>query len=195
MYDGAITRLGADHPGLNDVVPPQTDDERAAALAKRASRRAYDGAPPTIPHRIQQMAPPDCVACHRDGAKVGEKIAPKFSHAFYQSCVQCHVVASDPRPVASTPPPPENQFVGLASWGRGTRWGAGAPPMIPHPTRMRSDCTSCHGVFGTVGLRTPHPWRQSCTQCHVANAANDQLPSSGSPAVVAASLGPGGATP
>jgi hypothetical protein len=50
----------------------------------------------------------------------------------------------------------------------------GAPPTIPHPTLMRGECASCHGVFGADGIKTTHPWRQSCTQCHAMNAVNDQ---------------------
>jgi cytochrome c-type protein NapB len=39
---------------------------------------------------------------------------------------------------------------------------------------MRDDCMSCHGPQGLFGLRTPHPDRQSCLQCHVPNAELDQ---------------------
>jgi len=39
---------------------------------------------------------------------------------------------------------------------------------------MREDCMSCHGPQGLFGLRTPHPDRPSCLQCHVPNAELDQ---------------------
>jgi cytochrome c-type protein NapB len=188
MYDGAFVRLAAAHPGVLDPVT-QTPEEREATLAKRKSRRAFDGAPPTIPHRITQIGPPDCVACHESGAKIGDLVAPRMSHQSYTSCTQCHAVMVDPRPASETPKAPETTFEGISSWGKGTRAWPGAPPTIPHPTLMRSECTSCHGVFGAPGIKSPHPYRQSCTQCHVANAANDQHPS------VGVSLGPGGAMP
>jgi nitrate reductase (cytochrome), electron transfer subunit len=50
----------------------------------------------------------------------------------------------------------------------------GAPPTIPHSTLMRTDCLSCHGPQGLYGLRTPHPERQSCLQCHAPGAHLDQ---------------------
>lgn len=184
MYDGVFDKLA-----VVDVNAPvvQTEADRAAALAKRASRRAYEGAPPTIPHRIVQMGPPDCTACHATGLKVGQLVAPKMSHQMYSNCTQCHVVKVDPRPDAPKVESPENTFAGLSAWGKGTRAWPGAPPTIPHPTAMRPDCTSCHGPLGAVGLKTPHPYRQSCTQCHVPDASNDQHP--------AVNLGPGGALP
>lgn len=45
---------------------------------------------------------------------------------------------------------------------------------IPHGTQLRSDCLSCHGPPGLVGLRTPHPDRQACVQCHAPNAELDE---------------------
>jgi cytochrome c-type protein NapB len=183
MYDGAFDRLAAAGPGLHDPVE-QSEVDRQAARAERARRRAYDGAPPTIPHAIDQQAAPDCLACHEAGAKIGGRVAPRMSHARHDSCVQCHVVAGDPRPVASTPPAPENAFVGLASPASGTRAWPGAPPTIPHSTLMRGECTSCHGLFGRSGMRSTHPWRQSCTQCHAPSAALDQRPRAGAPAPV-----------
>jgi len=186
VYEGVFDKLA-----IVDVNAPvvQTEADRAAALAKRASRRAYDGAPPTIPHRIIQMGPPDCTACHATGLKIGQLVAPKMSHQLYSNCTQCHAVMADPRTDAPKVDPPQNDFAGLVAWGKGTRAWPGAPPTIPHPTAMRPDCSSCHGPLGAVGLKTPHPYRQSCTQCHVPNAMNDQHPAAG------LNLGPGGAMP
>lgn len=162
--------------GSPDLFAPvvQTAADRRAALARRASRRAYDGAPPTIPHRIDQIAVPSCLACHERGATVATLVAPRMSHPRHDSCVQCHVVATDPRPGAITPPPPRNGFVGVASVAGGERAWPGAPPTIPHTTRMRDRCDACHGVFGSLGMRTPHPWQASCIQCHAPSATLDQ---------------------
>lgn len=151
----------------------QTAADRAAALERRATRRAYDGAPPTIPHEIDQLSVPACLSCHASGAKIAELVVPAMSHPVYGSCVQCHVVSTDPRPGGETPPAPTSTFVGVAGRGGDRAW-PGAPPTIPHSTWMRDRCESCHGVFGSVGMRTTHPWRQSCTQCHAPSAALDQ---------------------
>ena len=70
------------------------DAEREA----RSTRRAWEGAPPTVPHRVEQMALPDCLACHEHGARVAGKVAPPMLHPLRPSCVQCHVVAPHPHP-------------------------------------------------------------------------------------------------
>ncbi|WP_437874359.1 nitrate reductase cytochrome c-type subunit [Sorangium sp. So ce513] len=173
MYEGAFARLEAAHGGLGAPAVPSEAD-REAALELRATRRAYDGAPPTIPHRIEQLGAPDCLSCHENGLRVANLTAPRMSHQRYESCTQCHVVGDDPRPLAATPPAPENSFVGLASPRRGARAHEGAPPTIPHPTLMRSECASCHGVHGAPGMRSTHLDRQSCTQCHAPSAELDQ---------------------
>ncbi len=175
MYVGAFEALAPKADLTAQVV--QTDEEHTAALAKRKLRRAYDGAPPTIPHRVLQMGPLDCTTCHAGGVQLGALKAPKISHPSFQSCTQCHVVMDDPRPGVLNGAPivkTENGFAGLPSWGKGSRAWLGAPPTIPHPTLMRGDCASCHGATGTQGIKSTHPRRQSCTQCHVSSAVNDQ---------------------
>lgn len=164
----------------------QTAEDRERALAARAARRAYDGAPPTIPHRIDQLGVPACLACHDAGLAIDGTIAPRMSHAPLASCVQCHVVSEDPRPVREPAPVvAASTFVGLGPPGPGARAWAGAPPTIPHSTRMRDRCDACHGPTGALGMRTTHPWRSSCTQCHAPSAVIDQR----APAAL------GGATP
>jgi nitrate reductase (cytochrome), electron transfer subunit len=160
-----------------DLLAPvvQTDAERAGALELRAGRRAFDGAPPTIPHPVDQYATPACIACHETGARVGGLVAPKMSHARRDSCLQCHVVAADAHPARTAPPAPETTFVG-ARPARGERAWTGAPPTIPHTTWMRDHCDSCHGTNGKLGMRTTHPWRTACQQCHTPSATLDQRP-------------------
>jgi cytochrome c-type protein NapB len=70
--------------------------EKADEAAGRA-RRAWVGAPPTIPHPAHQHEAPACLACHRHGAKVAGKVATPTTHPERASCLQCHVVAADPR--------------------------------------------------------------------------------------------------
>lgn len=168
MYVDAFAALGFD----GAPVPADEAKQRAAALSARARHRAYDGAPPTIPHAVSQREPTDCLACHARGARIADKIAHPLSHPEYASCTQCHVVRDAPAPLKTEEP--ENTFEGLASYGAGQRALAGAPPTIPHPTGMRSRCVNCHGPNGLFGLRTPHPERQSCEQCHAPSAGLDQ---------------------
>jgi nitrate reductase (cytochrome), electron transfer subunit len=180
MYgpNGALQPTWFQRLGGPDLFAPVTQSpaEREAALARRATRRAYNGAPPVIPHPIDQIATTACLTCHERGARLGTQIAPRMSHEPRANCVQCHVTSADPRPGADTPPAPETTFVGLATPGPGTRAWDGAPPTIPHTTWMRERCDSCHGAFGANGLKTTHPWRQSCTQCHAPSAVLDQRP-------------------
>ncbi len=167
-------RLGRARPeelvGLEKAVPraiPQkapTAAQRKAAVDARSRRRAFDGAPPVIPHGITQKSSASCLTCHRKGAVVNNKVAPALPHPPYTSCTQCHVpsqgIGKNNMPRAG------NSFVGLRSSGKGRRDSLGAPPSIPHSTWMRSNCLACHGPAGKPGLRTPHPQRKSCEQCH-----------------------------
>ncbi|HEX5751411.1 MAG TPA: nitrate reductase cytochrome c-type subunit [Archangium sp.] len=173
MYEGAIGAL-AEEPFPVKPLPVATPEQRAQAVAQRQGHRAYDGAPPTIPHEIDQREVPGCLACHGEGMKLGNRVAPKISHPPYQSCTQCHVVGDSPRPLAPYKDSPRNGFVGLASAGKGERAWPGAPPTMPHPTLMRDNCASCHGPRGLPGLRTSHPERQNCQQCHGSSARLDQ---------------------
>ncbi len=156
---------------------PSSSVTREEVLALRRERRAYEGAPPVIPHAAVQQDAPDCLGCHREGGVFEGRVASKISHAAYASCVQCHVVAQDPlvgRPAASIA---KNGFVGATLPARAPRAQPLGPPMIPHPTAMRTDCTSCHGALGQAPLRTPHIDRSNCQQCHAPSAALDLRPS------------------
>lgn len=172
LYPGGTRPLAAPYDLLESH--ERTPEERARALEERDARRAYDGAPPTIPHAIDQRGFPDCLSCHGEGVRIQGRIAPAMSHRRYDSCTQCHVVDQDPRPGGNAPDGVPNGFVGTRSANPGERAWQGAPPTIPHPTHMRSDCMSCHGPQGRLGLRSSHPWRQSCTQCHAPSAELDQ---------------------
>lgn len=174
LYANAAEVLAA---GLPDPLAPieLSDEERARAVEERHKRRAYDGAPPTIPHAVGQLEPTGCLVCHERGANVAGRIAPPISHTRYASCLQCHVVGDAPGPPGAVDGGTANAFVGNA-WGKGTRAWPGAPPTTPHPTWMRNECTSCHGAAGKLGLRSSHPWRASCEQCHAPSATLDQRP-------------------
>lgn len=162
----SLADLKFDHPGSLDMVM-RSDELRQAALVDRAKNRAYDGAPPTIPHPVSTSSANGCLACHGNGLKVGDRIASRMSHPFMTNCTQCHVEQA-PGPVATT-------FVGLFRSGPGERASPAAPPTIPHHTWMRQDCTSCHGLVTRPGTRTTHPWLTNCTQCHAPSAVLDQV--------------------
>jgi cytochrome c-type protein NapB len=154
-----------------------TPEERAAALATRGEHRAFSGAPPVVPHAIDERNAQACLACHGSGLKVGSVVAPKMSHHLLTNCTQCHVESVQDFPGAlAARPPAESVFVGLKEPGAGNRIGPGAPPVIPHALWMRSECAACHGELGRDGLRASHPWRSNCTQCHAPSRAFDWAP-------------------
>jgi len=152
-----------------------SDQQREAATDKRAQRRAYSGAPPVVPHAIDQTNVESCLVCHGQGLKVGQVTAPKMSHEVYGNCTQCHVESINRAlPPTSGPRAAATLFQGLSAPGPGERVWPGAPPTIPHTTWMRENCNSCHGMLADKGLQTSHPWRGSCTQCHAPSAELDQ---------------------
>lgn len=134
----------------------------------RAAGRAYDGAPPTIPHDAQAGA---CATCHdADGTAIdGIGVAPASPHGdavadgAFRRCRQCHVPQGTGAAFVTS------RFVGLAQgpW-RGSRATPGAPPRIPHTLQLRGECLACHGGPGArAEVRTSHPERIRCRQCHV----------------------------
>lgn len=160
------------------VPVPGRDGVVKTAAVERAERRLFDGAPPVIPHQAQGM---DCIACHNDeGMAVdGLGFAPPSPHeateglSAISNCRQCHVfqvtsfaVESDGAPRA---PFVANHFVGLRQDLRaGRRLFDGAPPVMPHATFMRENCQACHaGPAAREEIRTSHPERLACWQCHV----------------------------
>ncbi len=175
-YAMALARMRADH---DPATAERSRDPEAwrRALRARMERRAYEGAPPRSPHPVDGVEAAACPTCHRDGMKVFGKVAPPMPHAAYANCQQCHASEQPLAPRAALPVAvsEENDFVGLPPAANGDRAYEGAPPQIPHPSFLREHCTSCHGVW-SEGLRTSHPWRQNCLQCHALAADADQRP-------------------
>ncbi len=158
--------------GEETAAATSTDAEKQEAVRIRKMRRAFNGAPPVIPHEVSQRYSDDCIGCHEDGGDLGDGIASKISHDHYLNCLQCHVPSVET--VLGPPDERENSFQGLAEPAGGERAWQGAPPTVPHTTRMRKDCLSCHGEYGKEGMKTPHPERTSCRQCHGLSAELDQ---------------------
>ncbi len=150
-----------------------TEQQKRFALAMRDKNRAFNGAPPTVPHPVDQMSSQACMVCHQEGAKTDSLRISKMSHQYLENCSQCHVEADPQHMVATTFR--RNTFVGLPAPQGGPRAFPGAPPMIPHSTWMRVECNSCHGTAGQQGIRTTHPWRKNCLQCHAPSSSLDQV--------------------
>ena len=188
--------LQGNRRGLMDEVERVTEAEWNEAITARAQHRAFAGAPPTIPHDVEQAGFPDCIACHESGLVLEGRTAPQMSHERVAACTQCHLVHNPPVPGREIAGgvPTENNFDGMTRWGRGERAFVGAPRTVPHPTYMREQCSSCHGVLAT-GLRTSHACQQSCEQCHAPAAGLDQRTPFGEQPMPLASLPSAGPPP
>ena len=174
--DDAVPLTDQAGPFALPEAAPIDDAALQQARVTLGERRAFDGAPPVIPHPVQEERT-DCIACHVDGLQAEGFRVPQISHEVFSSCTQCHLSADPNLPVVSNRMLTTNSFAGLtAGPQRGVvatpPWPT-APPATPHTTNMRENCASCHGEGGFPTLRTPHPERVSCTQCHVPSADID----------------------
>jgi cytochrome c-type protein NapB len=131
------------------------------------SARAFDGAPPVIPHVAFGAV---CQSCHGpSGPEVpGLGYAPRSPHEQtagmqFSRCQQCHVFQNTEGVWRST------TFAGLPQpTAPAHRAHPLAPPTIPHPVFMRENCLACHdGPAARDAIRTSHPERARCRQCHV----------------------------
>jgi nitrate reductase (cytochrome), electron transfer subunit len=155
------------------------------------SLRAFPGAPPRVPHGLsaEEFRGTLCNSCHERGgfsARFGTYV-PVTPHPELVGCLQCHAVddavvglelptsAPDAHcrqchaPAAAPAAPP---FAGLdwrpAAWPRTGRQALpGGPPVVPHDLELRGDCLACHaGPAAVQEIRTTHPERTNCRQCH-----------------------------
>lgn len=187
-FTSALATLQSPVPSAAPKILDST--KRTQAIDERKDRRAYDGAPPVIPHPIDSRKVDSCLACHRDGIVVGDRLAPRIPHEAFTSCTQCHVESANSRfeePVAVP-----SDFQGFFAAPIGHRAALGAPPVIPHGTLMRVDCLACHGLLGREGLRTTHPERQNCLQCHGVASSIDFKPALAGPTFLDESEAPQG---
>jgi len=155
-----------------EIKPSEAD--KAASSKLRGARRAFNGAPPVIPHAVQNTSDSACYACHSSGMKMAGLKASVMSHQFLANCTQCHA-PPPPAPFQQDVKAVDTSFVGLPAPKAGKRAYPGAPPTIPHSQWMREKCSACHGgPNGWAGMESTHPWRTNCTQCHAPSAALDQ---------------------
>lgn len=175
------------------VVPAFEGDSAAHVRSLDMYRRlrAYPGAPPRIPHGLteEEYRSSSCNTCHERGGWVARfsTYAPVTPHPDYASCLQCHVpqdgLVGRALPVVGEsvacsqchidPDAPLETFVGTdwepAAWpGTDSQAMPGSPHRVPHDFQTRSNCLACHsGPGAVVDLRTDHPERVNCRQCHV----------------------------
>lgn len=182
-----MSHVGADDARVQDETAFAVPDLRAAgfttpmvrsvaqndstrSLAEFYARRAYPGAPPIIPHQLTDEADYGgraCLRCHNRSRYVPRigAYTPITPHPELLSCRSCHVLLSAEgtfRESAWQKPEPPVLTGGVLPT---------SPPAIPHSLQLRENCLVCHSGPGSVPeLRTSHPERLSCQQCHVANS-------------------------
>lgn len=142
------------------------DENHQRNLKEYYQNRAFYGAPPSVPHPVEEgrIGANDCLKCHQNGGYVDKFKAytPVSPHPDKVSCLQCHVAQKS------------NSLFTATSYQRnqgpdiGHQALIGSPPIIPHQIQLRSNCLSCHaGPSAPKEIRTTHPNRVNCRQCHV----------------------------
>ena len=155
-----------------DYANMPVDEARERSLNEYYDHRAFHGAPPSIPHVVddeRSMGGESCLKCHENGGFVSEfdAYAPVAPHPDMLNCRQCHVEQNQVSNFKG------NQFRGAEAPGVGdvNQSLVSSPPMIPHEIHMRENCLSCHaGPSAPKEIRVSHPERINCRQCHVVSA-------------------------
>ena len=167
MFAHAGTQLSSDQSEFADF--------ENVTLEEYYSRRAYHGAPPYIPHPVEDemsIGGRTCLQCHQDGGYVQkfEAFAPVTPHPEKINCRQCHSNTqtedlfknTEWDEIKAKPPGMNNQAL------------PGSPPPMPHGVFLRESCLSCHtGPAAPKEIRIDHPERVNCRQCHATNANTD----------------------
>lgn len=145
-------------------------------VEKRASLRAYIGAPPAIPHPVVSNSTANCLNCHGKGV-IFDKDAVVFGmrnavakitpHPGWVNCQQCHVAQNDVSPFR------ENTFTTfhLAHPAKGKKAAGaeeeGTPPKMPHQKENRENCPICHlSKTADPSIVPKHGPRDGCEFCH-----------------------------
>ncbi len=193
----AEARVFLTRPGVL-ATEPTYGPRRAAhprTLATYNALRAYAGAPPRIPHGLtpSEFQTGGCNTCHERGGysqRFGAYV-PVTPHPEMGACLQCHVGDAKLMAIALPSTDPSDRCrqchaPGAMRWAEsGLDWKGlapprvtrsaqtGAPPPIPHDLHLRGNCLACHSApGGVVGLRTAHPERANCRQCHLTTSAS-----------------------
>ena len=175
------------------LAPTATRDTAAHARTLEFFRtiREFPGGPPRIPHGLtrEEFRTQACLNCHRRGGFV-----PRFGdyarvtpHPEFTQCLQCHVPRdtlvgirlprSEAEPTCDqchVDPDEELPIFVPMDWrtmawpDTGQRAHPEAPYLIPHSFHLRTRCVACHvGPDAVMGIRTDHPERTACRQCHL----------------------------
>jgi nitrate reductase (cytochrome), electron transfer subunit len=175
----------------NDAHAPRHENAHPRTLATFRRLRAYPGAPPRVPHGLtaEEFRTTTCNTCHERGGWSSRFAAyvPLTPHPEWASCLQCHAtdapLMGSAMPVAGADAvcaqchAPAGARVVLpaidwrpAAWpGVRSRARDGTPPEIPHDLQLRGNCLACHmGPSAVAEIRTTHPERANCRQCHLA---------------------------
>jgi cytochrome c-type protein NapB len=138
--------------------------------------RAYPGAPPRIPHQVNEVLTDgsfeNCLQCHQNGSYSIEMkaYAPKAPHPDFKNCRQCHVPQLTKK--LFKPTKWKNEFKVV----KGRRHLPGSPPVIPHSLQLRENCLSCHFGEGAMQeIKVSHPERANCRQCHVQTKSTEEF--------------------
>ncbi|PKH51554.1 cytochrome C [Tenacibaculum sp. Bg11-29] len=153
-----------------DYTNMPVDFEHQRTLETYYDNRAYHGAPPSIPHPVnehQSLGANDCLKCHENGGFVEKYKAytPVTPHPELVNCRQCHVTQKSKTlfkagNFAKVHAPKVGNNNALIT----------SPPVIPHQTQLRENCLACHaGPSAPKEIRVSHPERVNCRQCHVPN--------------------------
>lgn len=146
------------------------DEKHKRSLSGYYDNRAFYGAPPSIPHEINEdrkIGENACLKCHENGGFT-EKFnayAPVTPHPKMVNCRQCHVTKNTESLFVS------GSYQDFSAPIAGINNALfGSPPVIPHQIEMRENCLSCHaGPSAPIEIRVSHPERINCRQCHVLN--------------------------
>jgi nitrate reductase (cytochrome), electron transfer subunit len=197
-------------PGDHALDPhgPRRAEAHPRTLATFRALRAFAGAPPRVPHGLSadEFRGGLCNTCHERGGYSPRFAAyvPVTPHPELADCLQCHT--SDAA-LVGTPLPdrradalcrqchrPERDAAGPVLDWEPAPWPAvlrrppdGTPPPVPHDLQLRGNCLACHmGPSAVTEIRTAHPERADCLQCHLTQhddivRATDPLAAGGAP--------------
>ena len=187
-----------DYPDSVWARPSAARSAHPRTLATYRALRAYPGAPPRVPHGLTaaEFRTAACRTCHERGgySQRFSAYAPVTPHPELTECLQCHTTDAAVTGMALPAMNPDalcRQCHGAVVTARtesaldwqSARWPAagvpaadGTPPPIPHTLELRGNCIACHAGPGAVReLRTAHPERGNCRQCHVTGTGADSV--------------------
>ncbi|WP_369048925.1 cytochrome C [Tenacibaculum sp. UWU-22] len=146
------------------------DKNHQRSLKTYYNNRAFYGAPPAIPHPVENehsIGGNTCLKCHENGGFVDKfnAYAPVTPHPEMVNCRQCHVAQKTQGLFKQT-----NFKKGKIPLVNVNSALPGSPPIIPHELQLRENCLACHaGPSAPKEIRVTHPERINCRQCHVPN--------------------------